>query len=187
MSGETGKVLTTTGNSLNTAAGQEGAPHGSDWLDPDLVRQEIDTILTDFIGGKVDAAKGEGLPADVPTVIADFLAAGGNRIRPLLCVLGWYAVGGVGRPVLAVRMGAALEMFHAFCLIHDDVMDHSETRRGRPTVHRALAVRHCSGRTPVAADDIGIGSAVLAGDLALLWSDQILRACTSGAPACSET
>ena len=66
-------------------------------------------------------------------------------------------------------------MFHAFCLVHDDIMDHSTTRRGRPTVHRALADRHRAGRTRVLAEEIGTSAAILAGDLALLWSDELLR------------
>ncbi|MFI1015801.1 polyprenyl synthetase family protein [Streptomyces sp. NPDC020965] len=63
-----------------------------------------------------------------------------------------------------VHIGAALEMFHAFCLIHDDVMDDSDTRRGRPTVHRALAERHRNGRPSRAAERVGVSSAILAGD-----------------------
>ncbi len=66
-------------------------------------------------------------------------------------------------------------MFHAFALIHDDVMDHSDTRRGEPTVHRKLAGRHTNGRTVQAAQDLGVGAAILVGDLALCWSDELLH------------
>jgi geranylgeranyl pyrophosphate synthase len=61
------------------------------------------------------------------------LESGGKRIRPLFVVLSCQAVGGDIRKSLPVA--AALELFHTFTLIHDDIMDHDETRRGKPTVH----------------------------------------------------
>jgi geranylgeranyl diphosphate synthase type I len=67
-------------------------------------------------------------------------------------------------------------MFHAFALIHDDVMDDSPTRRGRPTIHRALAERHLPGRTAEVARRFGLGAAILIGDLALSWSDELIHA-----------
>ncbi len=61
------------------------------------------------------------------------LDSGGKRIRPLLVALSCGAVGGDVQKSLPVA--AALELFHTFTLIHDDIMDHDETRRGKPTVH----------------------------------------------------
>ncbi|WP_443057525.1 polyprenyl synthetase family protein [Streptomyces sp. NBC_00664] len=71
------------------------------------------------------------------------MAGGSKRLRPVLCVLGWLAAAG-GEPASALlpvplpvlRAAASLELLHAFALIHDDVMDGSDLRRGRPTVHR---------------------------------------------------
>ncbi|MFF8774298.1 polyprenyl synthetase family protein [Kitasatospora sp. NPDC015120] len=146
------------------------------------MRRRVDGVLDAFVDAKASAARAKGLPDDVPVALSDFLRAGGKRIRPLLCVLGWQAGGGVGERGLgqAVQVGAALEMFHAFCLVHDDVMDRSDTRRGRPTVHRALAARYRTGRTRELADTVGTSAAILAGDLALLWSDEILQAAEPG-------
>ncbi|MGW4380741.1 polyprenyl synthetase family protein [Kitasatospora sp. NPDC004531] len=149
---------------------------------PDEIRRRVDRVLAEFLAAKTARARRAGLPDDAPTALADFVAAGGKRIRPVLCLLGWQAAGGTGEQGLtrAVRVGAALEMFHAFCLVHDDVMDHSDTRRGRPTVHRALAARYREGRTRELADDIGTSVAVLTGDLALLWSDELLQEAAAG-------
>jgi geranylgeranyl pyrophosphate synthase len=61
------------------------------------------------------------------------LESGGKRIRPLFVALSCQVVGGDVRKSLPVA--AALELFHTFTLIHDDIMDHDETRRGKPTVH----------------------------------------------------
>jgi geranylgeranyl diphosphate synthase type I len=75
-----------------------------------------------------------------------------------------------------VGTAAALEMFHAFALIHDDIMDGTATRRGRPTVHRALAGRLGAALAPEQAEQLGVSAAILVGDLALTWSDELLYA-----------
>ncbi|MCD9146051.1 polyprenyl synthetase family protein [Streptomyces albireticuli] len=58
-------------------------------------------------------------------------------------MIGWHAAGATGNPATAHHLAASLELFHAFCLIHDDVMDHSTTRRGAVVVrHVTLQGRH---------------------------------------------
>ncbi|MFJ2669163.1 polyprenyl synthetase family protein [Streptomyces sp. NPDC087525] len=151
------------------------APAGPRGLDRDLVRGEVDQILDTFLTEKARTAAGQRMPAEVTDVLRGFLFSGGKRIRPLLCVTGWHAAGGQGHPHPVLRTAASLEMFHAFCLIHDDVMDRSDTRRGHPTVHRTLASHHTRGRTNTAADRLGDSAAVLVGDLALVWSDKLLH------------
>ncbi|MCQ2331464.1 MAG: polyprenyl synthetase family protein, partial [Paludibacteraceae bacterium] len=61
------------------------------------------------------------------------LEAGGKRIRPTLCLIGARIFGGAEKDVLPAAL--ALEVFHNFTLLHDDVMDKAEVRRGRPCVH----------------------------------------------------
>ncbi|MEU0687342.1 polyprenyl synthetase family protein [Streptomyces uncialis] len=147
-------------------------PYGAD---PDQARAEVDSALDAFLADKARAVAGQCMPGEMAALLTDFLTAGGKRIRPLLCLNGWNLAGGRGRPLPVVRTAASLEMFHAFCLIHDDVMDRSDTRRGHPTLHRALAVRHAPGRTTTAANRLGASTAVLIGDLALTWSDELLH------------
>lgn len=148
--------------------------------DPVWVRRQVGALLNGFVEQKSAAARAQGLPCEASRALGQFLTAGGKQIRPLLCVLGWHAAKGGGNDSAALRMGAALEMFHAFALIHDDVMDHSDTRRGQPTVHKSLAAHHSPDRTPAAAAEIGAGAAILTGDLALIWSDELLRGHDSG-------
>ncbi|MBB5109958.1 polyprenyl synthetase family protein [Streptomyces spectabilis] len=138
------------------------------------VRDRVDAVLHEFLDAKVRTAAAGCLPAEVVQVLHGFVFAGGKRIRPLLCTVGWHAAGGHGVPEPVVRVAAALEMFHAFCLIHDDVMDNSATRRGRSTVHRALAAAY-PGDDGAAADRFGAHAAILVGDLALVWADEILH------------
>ncbi|OIK08230.1 polyprenyl synthetase family protein [Streptomyces monashensis] len=140
------------------------------------LRARTDTVLNDFLAAKARTAAACRWPDEVTGALRDFLFAGGKRIRPLLCVLGWHAAGGQGSPPAPVLATAAsLEMFHTFALIHDDIMDGSDIRRGQPTVHQALAARYTARHGAHAADRLGAGAAVLIGDLALAWSDELLH------------
>ncbi|MFI5476604.1 polyprenyl synthetase family protein [Streptomyces cacaoi] len=139
------------------------------------VRARVDAVLHDFLDGRVRAAAAGGMPAEVAETVKTFVGAGGKRLRPVLCVTGWHAAGGRGDMAPLMQAAASLEMFHAFALIHDDVMDHSATRRGQPTVHRSLTSRHAGGRSARAATRVGTGAAILIGDVALSWSDELLH------------
>jgi geranylgeranyl diphosphate synthase, type I len=142
-------------------------------LDFTSIRRRIDTILADFLRPlPLEQARCLGGRDDLTEVLTRYVTAPGKRIRPLLCVLGWHAAGGgsVTQPVL--RTAASLELFHVFTLIHDDFMDGSDTRRGLPSAHRALASLHAERPD---AEALGASSAILLGDLALIRSDQLLH------------
>ncbi len=121
---------------------------------------------------------------DLEPVVATLREAveGGKRLRAAFCLWGARAASGGGLPEGAVEAAAALEMFHLAALVHDDVMDHSDARRGRPTVHRRFADAHAARAGRGDADDHGAAVAVLAGDLCLTWSDDLLAAATAAAP-----
>ena len=71
----------------------------------------------------------------------EFSLRGGKRFRAMLALAGYYlATGKSPRPVLPAA--AALEHFQSWMLIHDDVIDHAEERRGGPSLHRAMARAH---------------------------------------------
>ncbi|MFD9593709.1 polyprenyl synthetase family protein [Kitasatospora sp. NPDC059973] len=144
-------------------------------LDLPGIRQDVDAVLEEFLRHKVTAAVDSRLPDEVPRALGDFVFASGKRLRPLLCVIGWHTAQDYDAPATVIRAAAALEMFHTFALIHDDLMDRSDTRRGRPTVHRALADRHRASGAPGDSDRVGTGAAILVGDLALAWSDELLH------------
>jgi octaprenyl-diphosphate synthase len=68
--------------------------------------------------------------------IGDYLrASGGKRVRPALTILANYAVGGEGSRYNSIRMATVMEFLHTATLVHDDIIDHAETRRNRPTVN----------------------------------------------------
>ncbi len=107
-----------------------------------------------------------------------FTLEGGKRLRPAFCY--WAFVGAGGDPTDAtwVDAGAALELLQAFALMHDDVMDGSTTRRGRPAVHVAFEAEHTAGDWRGEARRFGEGAAILIGDLAFVYAGSLLR----GAP-----
>ncbi|MFE3114295.1 polyprenyl synthetase family protein [Kitasatospora indigofera] len=144
-------------------------------LDVPAIRHGVEACLNDFLDRQRLAAAQQGMPAEVVEVLKDFIGAGGKRLRPVLCVSGWYASGGQGETAPVLQVAASLEMFHAFCLVHDDVMDGSLTRRGRPTVHRTLAHRRTETLGAPAADRLGTGAAILIGDVAMAWSAELLH------------
>jgi geranylgeranyl diphosphate synthase type I len=121
------------------------------------------------------------------TDVGGSLLAGGKRFRALFCYWGWQAVAGIpssespmddesaSRDLPGVLMSAsALELFHAAALVHDDIMDRSDTRRGAPAAHRRFEQMHTDGGWAGNAEAYGQSSALLLGDLLLGWSDELL-------------
>ncbi|MFD8002704.1 polyprenyl synthetase family protein [Streptomyces mirabilis] len=141
-------------------------------IDLRAVQCQVDAVLADFLAEKTRAAAGRGHPPEVVQTVRDFLAAGGKRIRALLCVVGWYAAGGDGDAKAVLRVAASLELFVAFALIHDDIMDDSASRRGRPAVHRVMRARLGEDER---AERLGAGGALLVGNLALMWAQELLH------------
>src|SRR5215213_4489344 len=76
------------------------------------------------------------------SALSDFVLGGGKRLRPAFCHWAFVGAGGDPADPLVVDAGAAFELLHAFALVHDDVMDGSNTRRGAPTIHRRFEERH---------------------------------------------
>ncbi|MFD7612421.1 polyprenyl synthetase family protein [Streptomyces sp. NPDC059828] len=114
--------------------------------------------------------------------VAAFVLRGGKRLRTAFAWCGWRAAGGSGDTEGILHMGAALELLQACALIHDDVMDGSLLRRGAPAMHVEMARRHSAARMAGSAESFGTSAAVLAGDLALAWADDLLTETALGSP-----
>ena len=136
------------------------------------VQAELDSLLARQRGVLAEVS-----PQTEPLVDAvAALVAGGKRLRPSFCAWGYRAAGGQDGAV-ETRVGAALELFQAAALIHDDVMDGSDTRRGMPALHRRFADLHATRGWSGSCERFGESAAILAGDLCLAWSDEALTAC----------
>ncbi|GGW92727.1 geranylgeranyl pyrophosphate synthase [Streptomyces malachitofuscus] len=114
--------------------------------------------------------------------LATLAERGGKRLRTAFAHCGWRAAGGSGDTTAVLRTGAALELLQACALVHDDVMDGSVQRRGAPALHVELARRHWAAAMHGSAESFGTSAAVLAGDLALAWADDLLTETALGTP-----
>ena len=108
------------------------------------------------------------------------LLRGGKRLRPAFAYWAWRGAGGEDDSRL-IDAVTGLEMLQACALIHDDVMDCSDTRRGLPSAHRRFATMHTSEGWNGPPEGFGVSAAILLGDLCLSWADELLF--TSGLPS----
>lgn len=150
----------------------------------DLIQLRIDEFLAD---------RGPAITEIAPEldVFVDFsgaLLGGGKRFRALFCYWGWSAVGS-GRDGFdpleelqpahdlpsVVDVATGLELFHAAALVHDDIMDRSDTRRGRPSAHKRFEALHDTKGWNGTATDFGVSGGLLLGDLILGWSDELIE------------
>ncbi len=135
-------------------------------------------VLADVLAAKLDAARRVSPHyLTAAEALRDFVLGGGKRVRPTFVWAGFLAGrGGDGPtdPAEALRVAAALELVQACALIHDDIIDHSDTRRGSPTVHRRFEADHRTRNWTGDAAGFGEAAAILVGDLALAWADDVL-------------
>jgi geranylgeranyl diphosphate synthase type I len=106
--------------------------------------------------------------------IRRLVLSGGKRLRPAFCHWGFVGAGGDPGDRRITDAGAALELMHAFALFHDDVMDDAASRRGVPTTHAVYAARHAASGWAAESRRFGEGVAILVGDLAFVYADQLL-------------
>jgi geranylgeranyl diphosphate synthase type I len=139
-------------------------------------RTRVDNALAAFAAAK-RAQLADISPDLVPFVDAaiDFVA-GGKRLRPLFCRAGWLIAGGEPDLVGFDDAAASLEWLQGSALAHDDLMDGSDTRRGRPSLHRAFEQTHRADGLRGSAERHGAAAAILLGDLMLSWVDEQFRA-----------
>jgi geranylgeranyl diphosphate synthase type I len=135
-------------------------------LDAEDLRSRVDKAVDEILARQADVldAVGDDL-APLMAALADLLR-GGKRLRPAFCYWGWRGAGGADSPEI-VTVATSLELFQAAALIHDDVMDGSDTRRGRPSVHRRVAALHRGSGWLGSPEAFGVAGAILAGDLCL--------------------
>ncbi|HEY0239649.1 MAG TPA: polyprenyl synthetase family protein [Friedmanniella sp.] len=109
--------------------------------------------------------------------MADQLLAGGKRLRPAFFVWGYVAAGGrtaaSDLPAL-LDAAASFDLLHASALVHDDVMDSSDLRRGQPAAHRRFEALHARAGWLGDGPAFGRAGAILLGDLLIMWSAQLL-------------
>lgn len=149
-------------------------------IDLAALRPQIDAAIeAQLARGAADLTPLQPEAADLLDVIGALLR-GGKRLRPTFLYVG-YRAGGMPHSPAAVALACATEFLQAAALLHDDVIDGSDTRRGSPTAHRALEARHRDRGWSGDAERFGVAGAILAGNLCLGWADQAYDEC--GLPA----
>jgi geranylgeranyl diphosphate synthase type I len=143
----------------------------------DAVAEHVERALADYLATR-HAGMAEAAPSFGSAVasLSEFVLGGGKRLRPTFAWWGWRGAGGdadsdQARAVL--RAVSALELIQACALVHDDLMDASAVRRGQPTVHVSFAARHRERGWLGESDRFGAAAAILLGDLALAWADDM--------------
>ena len=158
-----------------SSSGSEHRSHStngvrSNWRDD--VRARVRAHLTEFVAAQCRADLA-GAKVDVAgDVLSDFVD-GGKYVRSTFMYLGWLC--GAQEHEAALRASASLELFHAFALMQDDVMDESALRRGRPSAHVSFSRWHRQRGLTGSSDRFGESAAILLGDLCLVWSEKMLR------------
>src|SRR5437763_9493239 len=113
-------------------------------------------------------------PEHIRDSVYHYLSQKGKALRPLMLLLSCGAAG--GDEARALPAAAAIELFHTWTLVHDDIIDRDDLRRGKPTVHAAFRARAQTewGYEPDAAAHYGVTAAILAGDQQQGWAYALL-------------
>ena len=139
------------------------------------LREQVEAQLKDFLTTQSEyftAIAPELKPA--ATSLTAFVINGGKRFRPLFAAVGAMGAGSQLSDA-EIRAFSSLELLQACALVHDDLMDASDTRRGEPAIHKLFESMHVAEKYQGKATQFGLSASVLIGDLALIWSDQMLN------------
>jgi geranylgeranyl diphosphate synthase type I len=139
------------------------------------LRTRVEKALAVFLAGQRERlVQIDGALLPVGEVLEAFVLQGGKRLRPAFAYWGYRGAGGVDTDAVVAAL-SALELVQASALIHDDVIDSSDTRRGEPAVHRRFATLHEAAGWHGRPEGFGARAAILLGDLCMVWSDELLH------------
>jgi len=144
----------------------------------------VEAYLTDFVTSRTALLINLDVGLEpLARTAAQAVLGPGKRLRPVFAYWGWHGVAGLGvSGADIVPALAALEMLHTFALVHDDVIDESPVRRGRPSAYAALGTRYRPALRDGTAGRFGRDAAILLGDLCLVWADELLALAAVPAP-----
>ncbi|WP_080794061.1 polyprenyl synthetase family protein [Corynebacterium pacaense] len=158
----------------------------------DLTLDRIPGVVAGRLTRYLDSRAGDIAVIGAPVSAAvehlrSFVLGGGKRIRPLYAWAGFLAAQGPQRAEERLESvldaASSLEFIQACALLHDDIIDSSDTRRGRPTVHRAVETQHGSQGLQGDSAHFGESVSILVGDMALVWSEDMFQDSGLSAPA----
>jgi geranylgeranyl diphosphate synthase type I len=145
-------------------------------VEAEHLRARVHDALDVFLARRAELLHEVSPGCDELVAAVRSLLAGGKRLRPAFLYWAWRGAGGDDNAKIAWA-AASLELLQAAALIHDDLMDGSDTRRGTPSVHRLFESQHRTRGNEGDGERFGLAGAVLAGDLCLGWSDEMFVSC----------
>ncbi len=158
------------------AAATGAAPAAPFWQLLESFRGELEARLEDWLRrrrGELTAEAAES--AELVGRLDPYILGGGKRLRPALLYYAYRGCGGEAQEwVMPASM--AVELLHTYLLIHDDIMDRAETRRGQPAAHVAFGEDHRRRGWRGSADRHGESTAILLGDLAYSYAVELFHA-----------
>jgi geranylgeranyl diphosphate synthase type I len=142
---------------------------------PAAIRTQIEGELATFLSAQKTYLESIGSElTSASDALSSFLLDSGKRLRPLFAYFGYIGAGGAHSQEV-IRACASLELLQACALIHDDLMDGSDTRRGKPAIHKHFEKLHSQESAFGSSAGFGQAAAILLGDLALVYSDLALH------------
>src|SRR4051794_5121332 len=159
------------------------SPRGlADVIDPgdplgSRFRSAVSDRVRTFVERQAPVLEAMGPELGPVHAMAAELLAGGKRLRPAFVVWGFVAAAGLPSEADALPLldaGASFDLLHASALVHDDVMDSSDLRRGQPAAHRRFEALHGRAGWLGERATFGQAGAILLGDLLIMWSAQLL-------------
>ncbi|WP_460746913.1 polyprenyl synthetase family protein [Nocardiopsis oceani] len=140
-----------------------------------VIRTDVDREISSFCAARREQLLeiGEELAPAMESL--EVMVSGGKRLRPTFAYWGWRGAGGADGDERMIRAAASLEFLQACALVHDDVIDNSDTRRGLPATHKRMAKLHADQGWNGDSAGFGQGAAILIGDLCLAWSDEMYQ------------
>lgn len=144
-------------------------------------RDRLDSSLADWLGVKREEAAAAGSPETLELIdgVGRLATHGGKRLRPALVCYTYQACGGPN-PEEALPLALATELLHTYLLIHDDIMDHAEVRRGLPAAHALFRDAHRARGLYGDPADFGRSVAILLGDLSHSWAVELATGVAAG-------
>ncbi|MDP7140745.1 MAG: polyprenyl synthetase family protein [Candidatus Woesearchaeota archaeon] len=139
-------------------------------------KKDIDSELRKFFDSRINRVKNIDVSAlELMEILKEFTMNGGKRIRPILVILGYKCVGGRDEREI-IKAALCVELMQSFLLIHDDIIDDDELRRGNPTVHKVYEDRYKRDYPAIDSKKFGKDMGIITGDIgSILGSEVILE------------
>lgn len=140
----------------------------------EILKKEIDHEIEVYLDQVIkEAEKTDVFMTSIVKYFKKTILAGGKRIRPIMMYWGYVAAGGKNRAEI-IKTSVSIELIHAFLLIHDDIVDRDDFRRGKKTLHAKYRDYHKKFLLGDESDHFGMSIALISGDFVYSLGNQIL-------------